>query len=96
MPGFSTWLTIGFIIIMIGFIIIFVGAIYSSSQQSNQKTEVGGVIMIGPIPIIFGNSWKAATIAIAFSYCTYDNSYSFYVSWKRDYFKIIYYQLIAY
>ncbi|MFP3229972.1 MAG: DUF131 domain-containing protein [Caldisphaera sp.] len=65
MPGFSTWLTIGFIIIMIGFIIIFVGAIYSSGQQSNQKTEVGGVIMIGPIPIIFGNSWKAATIAIA-------------------------------
>ncbi|MGC8572618.1 MAG: TIGR00304 family membrane protein [Caldisphaera sp.] len=64
MPNFATWLTIGFILIIIGFVIIFVGAIYSSTQQSNQKTEVGGVIMIGPIPIIFGSSWKAVTIAI--------------------------------
>ena len=63
MPNFATWLTIGFILIIIGFVIIFVGAIYSSTQQSNQKTEVG-VILIGPIPIIFGSSWKAVTIAI--------------------------------
>ncbi|MGC8567328.1 MAG: TIGR00304 family membrane protein [Caldisphaera sp.] len=65
MPSFATWLTIGFALIIIGFLIIFIGTIYSSSQQSSsQKSEVGGVIMIGPIPIVFGNSWKAATIAI--------------------------------
>ncbi len=65
MASIATWLVIGFTLIIIGMLVIFIGTIYSSSQQtSTQKSEVGGVIMIGPIPIIFGNSWKAITLAI--------------------------------
>lgn len=65
MASLATWLVIGFTLIIIGMLVIFIGTIYSSSQQtSTQKSEVGGVIMIGPIPIIFGNSWKAITLAI--------------------------------
>ncbi|AFZ69823.1 putative membrane protein [Caldisphaera lagunensis DSM 15908] len=65
MPDIAIWLTIGIALIMIGFLVILIGTIYSSSKKDQtQKSEVGGVIMIGPIPIIFGNSWRAAKIAI--------------------------------
>ena len=44
----------GIIVIFLGMIIIFVGtALQSTSKSSDVHT--GGVIMIGPIPIIFGN-----------------------------------------
>ncbi|AFZ69820.1 putative membrane protein [Caldisphaera lagunensis DSM 15908] len=65
MANITTWLIIGFTLIVIGMLVIFSGTIYSSIQQNiTQKFEVGGIIMIGPIPIIFGNSWKAINIAI--------------------------------
>lgn len=44
----------GILIIFIGFIIVFAGtALQASSKPSDVKT--GGVILIGPIPIIFGS-----------------------------------------
>ncbi|MCE4608597.1 MAG: DUF131 domain-containing protein [Caldisphaeraceae archaeon] len=68
MAGTPIWLTIGIALIIIGFIIIFAFSIYSAAKSSTEsKSEVGGVIMIGPIPIIFGSSWKAATLAIILS-----------------------------
>ena len=32
--------------------------------EDRVKTEFGGVVMIGPIPIVFGNNTRAATLAI--------------------------------
>jgi len=58
----------GTLMIFIGFIIVFFGVIYElaksvrrssrvkSEEQEERKTEVGGVIFLGPIPIIFGSS----------------------------------------
>jgi len=58
----------GTLMIFIGFIIVFIGVIYElaksvrrssrvkSEEQEERKTEVGGVIFLGPIPIIFGSS----------------------------------------
>ncbi len=50
----------GMLIIFIGFILIFVGAIIegekSNSNNQENKTQAGGVIFIGPIPIVFGSS----------------------------------------
>ncbi|QGA53442.1 DUF131 domain-containing protein [Sulfolobus sp. E5-1-F] len=49
---------IGFLLIFIGIIILFVGMIREANKSSDrdQKTQVGGVIFIGPIPIVFGSS----------------------------------------
>ncbi len=32
--------------------------------ERKPRTEFGGVVMIGPIPIVFGNNSRAATLAI--------------------------------
>ncbi|VVB51421.1 Uncharacterised protein [uncultured archaeon] len=47
------------ILILIGFAMVFIGTIVSS-----QKTNIGGLIMIGPIPIAFGTSPEITVIAM--------------------------------
>lgn len=56
----STLVNIGFFVLVAGILLIFLGSIIqstSSDKDNNSKSEIktGGVILIGPIPIIFGN-----------------------------------------
>lgn len=39
--------------------------------QSSRKTSIkgGGVVLIGPIPIVFGSNWKIAVILMILSIC---------------------------
>ncbi|HVC26798.1 MAG TPA: DUF131 domain-containing protein [Nitrososphaerales archaeon] len=59
---------IGIGIILVGFLVVFLATVTSgeSSEEGERRTEVrgGGVIMIGPIPIIFGSDAKWASVAI--------------------------------
>lgn len=57
-------MTAGLLLIIAGFGVVMVSLV---SRESGTKTEVkgGGVIMIGPIPIIFGSDAKWASVAIA-------------------------------
>ena len=50
----------GIILILIGFAMVFIGTMVVSSQ----KTNIGGLIMIGPIPIAFGTSPETTVIAM--------------------------------
>ncbi|MFX0097173.1 MAG: DUF131 domain-containing protein [Candidatus Hodarchaeota archaeon] len=58
-----------FILLMIGLIVIIVGmtmimlAAFSSSRGRG-KSEAGGVILIGPLPIIFASNKKFLLIAV--------------------------------
>jgi uncharacterized protein (TIGR00304 family) len=67
-------ITLGFLIVFIGMLVILAG-VFSTMYQSwktgagsmeKPETSVrgGGVIMIGPIPIIFGSDVGAVKIAI--------------------------------
>jgi uncharacterized protein (TIGR00304 family) len=65
-------ITLGFLIVVIGMLIILAG-VFSTAYQSwktggaeKPETSVrgGGVIMIGPIPIIFGSDVGAVKIVI--------------------------------
>ncbi|ADC68845.1 Protein of unknown function DUF131 [Methanocaldococcus sp. FS406-22] len=54
---------LGIILMFIGFFMITLGMILPSSQENYKKQETeennveySGIIMIGPIPIVFGNS----------------------------------------
>jgi len=59
---------IGVAIILAGFLVVFLSlmVVSRSSEGGERRTEVkgGGVILIGPIPIIFGSDAKWASIAI--------------------------------
>lgn len=58
----NTLVLAGFLIIMLGFFLIIIGSIWQSSSSnqsqgtdSESEIKTGGVILIGPIPIIFGS-----------------------------------------
>ncbi len=50
-------------LILIGFLLVFIGTIISALGGEGD-VEGGGVIMIGPIPIVFGTSRGAAGMAM--------------------------------
>ncbi len=59
----NTVVLAGIVVILIGFILIFVGtALQTSTKTTDVKT--GGVILIGPIPIIFGSDKGAVITAV--------------------------------
>ncbi len=60
--------TAGILVILLGFFILIVAAI-TSIRSGDGKSNIrgGGVVVIGPIPIIFGSDakWTAVVIALA-------------------------------
>jgi len=50
------------VIIFIGFLILFIGMFSSSRKEGN--VEAGGVIIIGPVPIVFGSSKHISTLML--------------------------------
>ena len=53
---------VGMGLIFIGFMLIFIGTLMAAAGGETD-VEGGGVIMIGPIPIVFGTS-RGATLAM--------------------------------
>jgi len=62
---FDRLIIVGFIVILLGIMLIFSGGILSSFRGGPEgRIETGGVLLIGPIPIIFGNSKPLIIISI--------------------------------
>jgi uncharacterized protein (TIGR00304 family) len=58
--------TAGVLLVFLGFGIIAIATIFSSRSNSERgEVKGGGVVMIGPIPIIFGSDAKWTGIAVA-------------------------------
>jgi uncharacterized protein (TIGR00304 family) len=56
--------SLGIILIAVGIIIVILAVLLSIGKAENVKVKGAGVIMIGPIPIIFGSDKKSVkTIA---------------------------------
>jgi len=58
---------VGVAIILVGFLVVFLALMMAGrSNGGERRTEVkgGGVILIGPIPIIFGSDAKWTSVAI--------------------------------
>jgi len=59
---------VGIGIILVGFLVVFLATVMSDkpSEKGERRTEVrgGGVVMVGPIPIVFGSDAKWASIAM--------------------------------
>jgi uncharacterized protein (TIGR00304 family) len=56
--------SIGFALILAGVAVIVVGTLMSSKDRQH-KAEGGAVVLVGPIPIVFGSNAKWASVAIA-------------------------------
>lgn len=54
-------IALGMGMIFLGFFLVFIGTLLSAGGEA--EVEGGGVIMIGPIPIVFGTS-RGATLAM--------------------------------
>jgi len=78
MFDWSFLITIGIIFIILGFLSLSIGmmspllrnksmeekAIPSTGEEAGEKVKGGSVILIGPIPIVFGTDRRYAIIAI--------------------------------
>ncbi|HXW94800.1 MAG TPA: DUF131 domain-containing protein [Nitrososphaerales archaeon] len=53
----------GVLLVLVGFGVILV-AMLSQARKEGVEVKGGGVIMIGPVPIIFGSDMKWASVAI--------------------------------
>ncbi len=55
----------GIALIIVGVLLVFVGVLYSALASGKAKggVEAGGAVIIGPFPLIFGTSSKAALAA---------------------------------
>ncbi|WP_297418744.1 DUF131 domain-containing protein [Thermococcus sp.] len=56
-------ITAGMVLILTGFLLVFLGTVLATPGEEG-SVEGGGVIMIGPIPIVFGTNKGVATLAV--------------------------------
>ena len=58
--------TMGILFVFAGFAVIFVALFLSATSKLSTEGKVrgGGVVMIGPIPLVFGSDMKWASVAI--------------------------------
>ncbi|MEB3850976.1 MAG: DUF131 domain-containing protein [Desulfurococcales archaeon] len=59
----STLVGAGVLLVLLGFALIFLGVL-RASLEGGGRVEGGGVVMVGPIPIVFGTSLRAAVAAM--------------------------------
>jgi len=60
------FVVLGIILVLLGFVVIIAATILTENPRSEGRSvRGGGVVMIGPIPIIFGSDAKWASVAIA-------------------------------
>ena len=57
---------IGFILIILGFVLAFIAVILLAfkSRGTSGQTRSAGILLIGPIPIIFGSDKQSARVLI--------------------------------
>ncbi len=55
--------TAGMVLVLLGFGVVVV-SLLSETKKSGAEVKGGGVVMIGPIPIVFGSDMKWASVAI--------------------------------
>ena len=68
MVNYNSIILMGFAVLILGILLIFIGtALQSSSNDSKTEIHTGGVILIGPIPIIFGNDRTLILFGVIFA-----------------------------
>ncbi len=59
------FVTLGILLVFAGVAVVVLAVLLSSKlQRDGTRVKGGGVIMVGPVPIIFGSDAKWASVAI--------------------------------
>jgi uncharacterized protein (TIGR00304 family) len=78
---------LGVVIVVLGMIIIIAGLFKESAFKSKTESEGGirggGVVMIGPLPIIFGTDQESTTTVILLAIIMVVVSYILFKEWLR-------------
>ncbi len=68
MPDFAFLATIGILLIVLGFLLVIAGTMRAKESTgegtAQEKVKSGGVILIGPVPIVFGTDKRYALLLI--------------------------------
>jgi len=57
--------TIGLVLVIVGFVLAFVALILTISRKGGQgETKSAGILLIGPIPIIFGSDRDSVKVLV--------------------------------
>lgn len=65
MPDWFFLVTIGIILIIVGFFMLAFGTMRPVHEVNREeKVKGGGVILIGPVPVVFGSDKRYALIAM--------------------------------
>ena len=61
--------TVGFILILAGFVVVFVAALllFFRALRGKGRVRGGGVVMIGPVPIVFGTDKESVKMLLLLS-----------------------------
>lgn len=72
----------GTLLILAGFVLIFAGVVVSVARsllgEGDIEAEVGGVVFIGPVPIVFGTGRGVVWIALAIAFLMIVSLFVFY------------------
>lgn len=63
----SSLIPVGVGIIILGFLVVFTGVLLSGSRDSDSTVSGTGIIMVGPIPIIWGSDRRMVAALILLS-----------------------------
>jgi uncharacterized protein (TIGR00304 family) len=56
--------SLGFLVVLVGVAVILYASFLSAKQGGQTQVKGGGVVMIGPVPIVFGSDAKWTTAAV--------------------------------
>lgn len=68
--GLLALMGLGLLLFIVGMFLMMLGALREASkakesgQGGEEKVEAGGVVLIGPVPIVFGTSQRIAKIVL--------------------------------
>lgn len=64
MPDLTSLGVVGFLLLIIGIIIVFLAAflLIFSSTKTKEKVKGGGIVFVGPFPIIFGTDKESVKL----------------------------------
>ena len=89
MVNFNTVILAGIAVVVLGILIIFIGtglqATKSTGETQTGEVQAGGVVMIGPIPIIFGTNKNITVVSIVLAIILMIVAYLLFYRWGFKY-----------
>jgi len=73
---------VGFIFVFIGIVLIIAGMTSGTSRTKDVGVKGGGVVLIGPIPIIFGTDSESAKTVVVLAIVLVIAAYLFFSRWN--------------